>query len=165
MLRINLRDVWLKCFRATIVQKVLACLIVRLALAEAFCDGCAMLALDEPTTNLDYDNMKSLAEILAEIVRSRKSEKNFQMVRSSNSTLFSFLSFFSFSFSLSLSLSKTVHNTFHHGFQVVITHDESFILALSKHLEDIGEVKYYFEVKKNDDNLSIITKKRLDIGD
>lgn len=48
---------------------------------------------------------------------------------------------------------------------MVITHDETFILALSKHLEDIGEVKYYFEVKKNDDNLSVISKKRLDIGD
>ena len=31
-------------------QKVLACLIIRLALAETFCLNCAF-ALDEPTTN------------------------------------------------------------------------------------------------------------------
>jgi DNA repair protein RAD50 len=32
---------------------VLACLIIRLALAETFCLNCGILALDEPTTNLD----------------------------------------------------------------------------------------------------------------
>ena len=48
---------------------------------------------------------------------------------------------------------------------MVITHDETFIFALSKHLEDIGEMKYHFQVKKNDDNLSVINKKLLDIGD
>ena len=33
--------------------QVLACLIIRLALAETFCLNCGILALDEPTTNLD----------------------------------------------------------------------------------------------------------------
>lgn len=34
-------------------MQVLACLIIRLALAETFCLNCGILALDEPTTNLD----------------------------------------------------------------------------------------------------------------
>jgi energy-coupling factor transporter ATP-binding protein EcfA2 len=33
--------------------QVLACLVIRLALAETFCLNCGILALDEPTTNLD----------------------------------------------------------------------------------------------------------------
>ena len=41
--------------------QVLACLVIRLALAEAFCLNCGILALDEPTTNLDADNAASLA--------------------------------------------------------------------------------------------------------
>jgi recombinational DNA repair ATPase RecF len=39
--------------RCSAGQKVLACLIIRLALAETFCLNCGILALDEPTTNLD----------------------------------------------------------------------------------------------------------------
>uniref|UniRef100_A0A383V2M5 Rad50/SbcC-type AAA domain-containing protein n=1 Tax=Tetradesmus obliquus TaxID=3088 RepID=A0A383V2M5_TETOB len=39
--------------RCSAGQKVLACLIIRLALAETFCHNCGILALDEPTTNLD----------------------------------------------------------------------------------------------------------------
>lgn len=34
-------------------HKVLASIIIRLALAEAFTMNCGILALDEPTTNLD----------------------------------------------------------------------------------------------------------------
>jgi len=45
-------------------QKVLASLIIRLALAESFCINCGILALDEPTTNLDQANIESLAESL-----------------------------------------------------------------------------------------------------
>ena len=37
-------------------QKVLASLVIRLALAECFCVSCQLLALDEPTTNLDTYN-------------------------------------------------------------------------------------------------------------
>lgn len=51
--------------RCSAGQKVLACLIIRLALAETFCLNCGILALDEPTTNLDIANMESLAESLA----------------------------------------------------------------------------------------------------
>ncbi|THD20542.1 DNA repair protein RAD50 [Fasciola hepatica] len=52
--------------RCSAGQKVLASLIIRLALAEVFCLHCGVLALDEPTTNLDRDNICSLAEALVE---------------------------------------------------------------------------------------------------
>ncbi|GFY82562.1 DNA repair-recombination protein [Actinidia rufa] len=45
-------------------QKVLASLIIRLALAETFCLNCGILALDEPTTNLDGPNAGSPAAAL-----------------------------------------------------------------------------------------------------
>ena len=48
------------------VFQILASLIIRLALAEAFCINCGILALDEPTTNLDEDNIESLAQSLIE---------------------------------------------------------------------------------------------------
>lgn len=44
--------------------QVLASLIIRLALAETFCLNCGILALDEPTTNLDGPNTESLAAAL-----------------------------------------------------------------------------------------------------
>jgi DNA repair protein RAD50 len=50
---------------ATFLQ-VLASLIIRLALAETFCLNCGILALDEPTTNLDRENIESLAHALVE---------------------------------------------------------------------------------------------------
>lgn len=42
--------------RCSAGQKVLASLLIRLALAETFCVACGILALDEPTTNLDAAN-------------------------------------------------------------------------------------------------------------
>eukprot|EP00961_Rhodomonas_salina_P158195 2129608-Rhodomonas_salina.4 len=39
--------------RCSAGQKVLASLVVRMALAETFCHNCGILALDEPTSNLD----------------------------------------------------------------------------------------------------------------
>ena len=39
--------------RCSAGQKVLASLIIRLALAETFAENCGIIALDEPTTNLD----------------------------------------------------------------------------------------------------------------
>lgn len=51
--------------RSSAGQRVLACLIIRLALAESFGVNCGILALDEPTTNLDRDNIISLAESLS----------------------------------------------------------------------------------------------------
>lgn len=46
--------------------KVLASLIIRMALAEAFSSKCGVLALDEPTTNLDEDNIASLSDTILE---------------------------------------------------------------------------------------------------
>lgn len=51
--------------RCSAGQKVLASIIIRLALAETFCVNCGIFTLDEPTTNLDRDNIESLAENLA----------------------------------------------------------------------------------------------------
>lgn len=48
--------------------KVLACLIIRMALAETFSKNCGILALDEPTTNLDEYNIQSLAESLSQYI-------------------------------------------------------------------------------------------------
>ena len=48
-----------------LLSQVLASLIIRLALAETFCLNCGILTLDEPTTNLDEDNIESLANQLA----------------------------------------------------------------------------------------------------
>ncbi|KAG1658955.1 hypothetical protein FOA52_010052 [Chlamydomonas sp. UWO 241] len=66
--------------RCSAGQKVLACLIIRLALAETFCLNCGILALDEPTTNLDADNSASLAEALRQIMVSRREQENFQLI-------------------------------------------------------------------------------------
>ncbi|KAJ0094015.1 hypothetical protein Patl1_26082 [Pistacia atlantica] len=66
--------------RCSAGQKVLASLIIRLALAETFCLNCGILALDEPTTNLDGQNAESLAAALLRIVEDRKGQENFQLI-------------------------------------------------------------------------------------
>lgn len=66
--------------RCSAGQKVLACLIIRIALAETFSNNCGILALDEPTTNLDSQNIASLSEALAGIIETRRQEKNFQLL-------------------------------------------------------------------------------------
>lgn len=53
--------------RCSAGQKVLASIIIRLALAESFGTNCGILALDEPTTNLDKDNINALAAALSEL--------------------------------------------------------------------------------------------------
>jgi DNA repair protein RAD50 len=66
--------------RCSAGQKVLACIIIRLALAESFGTNCGLIALDEPTTNLDSDNIRSLAENLHKIIRDRQGQRNFQLI-------------------------------------------------------------------------------------
>lgn len=66
--------------RCSAGQKVLACIIIRLALAECFGTNCGLIALDEPTTNLDQENISALARSLGEIIRVRKAQKNFQLI-------------------------------------------------------------------------------------
>lgn len=66
--------------RCSAGQKVLASLIIRLALAETFCLNCGIVALDEPTTNLDGPNSESLAAALLRIMEDRKGQENFQLI-------------------------------------------------------------------------------------
>jgi DNA repair protein RAD50 len=39
-----------------------------------------LIALDEPTTNLDQDNIRALAESLHTIIRTRMAQSNFQLI-------------------------------------------------------------------------------------
>lgn len=57
--------------RCSAGQKVLASLIIRIALAEVFSANCGILALDEPTTNLDSKNISSLCDALSQIIQER----------------------------------------------------------------------------------------------
>jgi len=66
--------------RCSAGQKVLASLLIRLALAETFCLQCGVLALDEPTTNLDQANIKAFAKALNAIINKRRGQKNFQLI-------------------------------------------------------------------------------------
>jgi len=49
-------------------QRGLASIVIRMALAECFSSNCPILALDEPTTNLDKEHVESLAHYLAESI-------------------------------------------------------------------------------------------------
>lgn len=66
--------------RCSAGQRVLASIVIRLALAETFCLNCGVMALDEPTTNLDYANKRGLATALAQIIAHRAAQDNFQLV-------------------------------------------------------------------------------------
>lgn len=66
--------------RCSAGQKVLACLIIRMALAEIFSINCGVIALDEPTTNLDRCNIESLANALSQLVESRSAQRNFMLI-------------------------------------------------------------------------------------
>ncbi|CAD2095334.1 DNA repair protein RAD50, putative [Plasmodium vinckei] len=69
-------------------QKVLSSIIIRLALAESFSIKCGILALDEPTTNLDKSNSKNLANLIANIVDLRKNSSSFQLILITHDTYF-----------------------------------------------------------------------------
>jgi DNA repair protein RAD50 len=66
--------------------QVLACILIRMALAESFCVSCGVIALDEPTTNLDAANSLALAQALRSIVDLRQqaasagSDRRFQLI-------------------------------------------------------------------------------------
>lgn len=68
--------------RCSAGQKVLASIIIRMALAENFCAECGIFTLDEPTTNLDEENIKALANSLGLLIqeRTRARDRNFQLV-------------------------------------------------------------------------------------
>ena len=52
--------------RCSAGQKMLASIIIRLALADSFGQNCGILALDEPTNALDTENIDALASSLVE---------------------------------------------------------------------------------------------------
>ena len=66
--------------RCSAGQKVLACIIIRLALAECFGVNCGLITLDEPTTNLDTENIRALALSLHDIITARQKQSNFQLI-------------------------------------------------------------------------------------
>lgn len=66
--------------RCSAGQKVLASIIIRIALAECFGTSFGMIALDEPTTNLDEENIESLARALHKIIQDRMEQRNFQLI-------------------------------------------------------------------------------------
>ncbi|KYQ93083.1 DNA recombination/repair protein [Tieghemostelium lacteum] len=66
--------------RCSAGQKVLACLVIRMALAENFCANCGILSLDEPTSHLDRSNIESFANSLLNIIETRKNQKGFQLI-------------------------------------------------------------------------------------
>lgn len=65
--------------RCSAGQKVIASLVMRLALAEIFSVNCGILTLDEPTTNLDKENIQAFADSIVSIVRSHQ-KGNFQLI-------------------------------------------------------------------------------------
>jgi DNA repair protein RAD50 len=52
--------------RCSAGQKMLASIIIRLALSDSFGQNCGILALDEPTNALDTENVDALAASLIE---------------------------------------------------------------------------------------------------
>jgi len=66
--------------RCSAGQRVLCSLIIRLALADSFCVNCGVLALDEPTVNLDGPNIRGLAEALSSLIEARRNHSRFQLV-------------------------------------------------------------------------------------
>lgn len=66
--------------RCSAGQRVIASLIIRMALAETFSSNCGVLALDEPTTNLDRKNIISLCDALNRTVEERRTQSNFMLI-------------------------------------------------------------------------------------
>ena len=54
--------------RCSMGQKVLASIVIRLALAEVFSKSANILALDQPTTNLDREHIVKLALQLGQLL-------------------------------------------------------------------------------------------------
>ncbi|KDQ62331.1 hypothetical protein JAAARDRAFT_66083 [Jaapia argillacea MUCL 33604] len=66
--------------RCSAGQKMLASIIIRLALSDSFGQNCGILALDEPTNALDIENIDALAASLVDIINERKNHSNFQLI-------------------------------------------------------------------------------------
>lgn len=66
--------------RCSAGQKCLASILIRLALADSFSANCGIMALDEPTTNLDHETVSALAEALGRLITERRVQSNFQLI-------------------------------------------------------------------------------------
>ena len=66
--------------RCSMGQKALGSIIIRIALAKTFCSKCPILALDEPTINLDEANCDSLANHLSVLLQDDGKLSNFQIL-------------------------------------------------------------------------------------
>ncbi|AFN83307.1 Rad50-like DNA repair protein [Encephalitozoon romaleae SJ-2008] len=66
--------------RSSAGQKMIASILIRLALSNSFASNCNILALDEPTTNLDRDNIESLAFTLSRVISRHKENSGFQLI-------------------------------------------------------------------------------------
>ncbi|XP_045532094.1 DNA repair protein RAD50-like [Pieris brassicae] len=66
--------------RSSAGQRMIASIIIRLALSQTFSTTFNVLALDEPTTNLDKENIESLAHTLLKIIRSSSKDSRFQLI-------------------------------------------------------------------------------------
>jgi len=66
--------------RCSAGQKCLASILIRLALADSFSANCGIMALDEPTTNLDGETVSALAESLSNLIKERRAQSNFQLI-------------------------------------------------------------------------------------
>ncbi|KZT60115.1 hypothetical protein CALCODRAFT_466016 [Calocera cornea HHB12733] len=66
--------------RCSAGQKMLASIIIRLALSDSFGQNCGILALDEPTNALDAENVEALAASLADLINERRNSSNFQLI-------------------------------------------------------------------------------------
>ncbi|TKR57799.1 hypothetical protein L596_030451 [Steinernema carpocapsae] len=61
--------------RCSAGQKVLASILIRIALADVFAGRCSILALDEPTTNLDVDKVEAMGEMLVDLIKLRTGDR------------------------------------------------------------------------------------------
>ena len=106
--------------RCSAGQKMLASIIIRLALSDSFSHNCGILALDEPTNALDTENIDALAASLVEWVRNR----HFRRI------------------DFDLDIASIINERkSHSNFQlIIITHDENFLRKLGQ--SDVME--YYW---------------------
>lgn len=66
--------------RSSAGQRVLASIVIRIALAETFANNTGVMALDEPTTNLDKEHIELLSQFLGNMINARKDNDDFQLI-------------------------------------------------------------------------------------
>lgn len=76
--------------RSSAGQKMIASLVIRLALAETFSINCGIIALDEPTTNLDQYNVDNLSKAINSLIEKRGTHgsRPFQLIVISHNNYF-----------------------------------------------------------------------------